>query len=122
MRKLVLVGVSLVLTLTGVSAASAHAQLAQATPGPGVVVTTAPPRLSLTFDDNLIPQAGSNLVQVTDVSGKHFESASNLSGATLSTNLKKLTHFGAFKVAYRVLSADGHPVSASYTFYFRKKK
>jgi methionine-rich copper-binding protein CopC len=113
-----------VIALFGLSTpASAHAQLAIANPKVSSVLTKAPVRITLTFDDDLIAVDGGNQIAVTDPKGKPVsQGASQLNGATLSVALKKLTVFGRYKVLYRVLSADGHPVSAFYYFYFQKKK
>ena len=82
-----------------------------------------PSRVSLTFDDNLINLGGtSNLIQVVDPKGNRVDTgASALTGATLSVQLKPETVIGKYEVTYRVISADGHPVSNSFPFYLDKK-
>jgi len=112
---------SFVLATTSASSAEAHAQLAVASPAPGAIVHSSPTRVALTFDDSLIAQDGANQITVTDVSGAHYERSVTLKAATLSASIKTLKHFGRYRVTYRVLSADGHVVSAQYSFYFRKK-
>ncbi|MEY4296797.1 MAG: hypothetical protein RL016_643 [Actinomycetota bacterium] len=115
--------VSVIALFGATEPATAHAQLAIANPKASAVLTKAPTNVTLTFDDELIPVDGGNQIVVTDPKGKVMsQAASQLKGATLSVALKKLTVFGRYKVLYRVLSADGHPVSAFYYFYFQKKK
>ena len=79
--------------------------------------------MSLTFDDNLINLGGnSNQIEVTDPKGVRLDSGTSLvSGATLSVALKPDTIIGKYEVTYRVISADGHPVSNSFPFYLDKK-
>ena len=116
-----LVAVSSVLVSTGL--ASAHSELALSSPKLSAVLTKAPTQVSLTFNDELIDMAGANQIVVTNPKGTRVDSGvSKLDRATLTTALKRLTVFGRYKVSYRILSADGHPVSAFYYFYFQKKK
>jgi copper resistance protein C len=116
---LALVGLTFGLALP----ASAHAQLLIANPPVGSSVSALPSRVSLTFDDNLINLGGSsNQIQVIDPKGNHVEvGVSAVNGPTLSVPLKPETIVGKYEVTYRVISADGHPVSNSFPFYLDKK-
>lgn len=99
----------------------AHASLVKANPSVSAILTKKPTSIKLTFDDNLIKIGNSNQIKVTDASGVIFSKGSTaVTDATASIGLKSLTHFGRYKVSYRVVSADGHPVSAYYYFYYRK--
>ena len=100
--------------------ASAHAQLAVASPAPAAVLLRVPKTISLTFDDALIPQLGANLLRVSDQSRRSYVRSTTVYGATLSATISRLAHYGRYTVTYRVLSADGHPVSGTYDFYWRK--
>jgi methionine-rich copper-binding protein CopC len=100
--------------------ALAHASLVQAQPSVSSVVEKAPQFVRLTFDDDLqeIPGVAANVIEVLNSEGAHFEVGSTqLQGATLSvaTDSKALIS-GEYSVIYRVISADGHPVSGSYDF------
>lgn len=103
--------------------AFAHAQLLLANPKVGASVYQLPAKVELTFDDNLIALGpNANQIQVTDPKGKRVDSgASTLVDATLSVKLKASSLLGLYRVSYRVISADGHPVSGSYPFYLAKK-
>jgi copper resistance protein C len=116
---LALVGLTFGLSLP----ASAHAQLLLANPKIGSSVYALPSKVQLTFDDNLIDLGGtSNQVEVTDPKGKRIDSGStHVDGATLAVQLKSDTAVGKYEVTYRVISADGHPVSNSFPFYLAKK-
>ena len=99
----------------------AHASLVLANPGISKILTKPPREIRLTFDDNLIKLGNSNQIRVTDASGHIVSRGQTLVvGATASIQLIALSHFGRYLISYRVVSADGHPVSSSYFFYFRK--
>jgi len=101
--------------------ASAHAQLLVANPAVGATLTSSPSRVSLTFDDDLIDIQNGNQLSVQDPSGKNMAiGGANLQGAVLSVALAKLTVFGKYQVTFHVISADGHPVTSQYPFYFQK--
>jgi hypothetical protein len=86
------------------------------------VLYKAPINVMLTFDDELLDVATSNVVQVFSDKNRRVDGgATKVQGATVSTTLKKNLAIGRYRVVYRVLSADGHPVSASYYFYLKKK-
>jgi methionine-rich copper-binding protein CopC len=123
LKKIVAALTLVVLTLGLALPASAHAQLLLSNPQVGSTVFVLPSRVALTFDDNLINLGGSaNQIQVTDPKGLRVDSgATAVSAATLSVNLKADSLIGKYEVTYRVISADGHPVSNSFPFYFEKK-
>jgi methionine-rich copper-binding protein CopC len=102
--------------------ASAHAQLVSANPKSKSVVYSLPKQVRLMFSDDLIELAEGNQIQVTDPKGKRIDTGENiLLGNQLSTGLKKSVLLGRYTVTYRVLSEDGHPVSAKYFFTLANK-
>jgi methionine-rich copper-binding protein CopC len=103
--------------------ASAHAQLLLSNPKIGSSLYLLPSKVQLTFDDNLIDLGGaSNQIEVSDPKGKRIDSgATRVDGSALSVQLKPDTLFGKYEVTYRVISADGHPISNSFPFYLEKK-
>ena len=95
--------------------ASAHAHLVRAVPGDGATVTTAPARVRLVFDENMGTPA---VVTVTGPSGTRVDHGSvQVQDNTASVRVEVLTA-GRYTVAFRVVSADGHPVSAQTSFMF----
>jgi methionine-rich copper-binding protein CopC len=69
-----------------------------------------------TFDDDLIVLGDSNQITVTNSKKQRVDTANTLVvGNQLTVGLKKLK-IGKYKVSYRALSADGHPISATYSF------
>lgn len=108
--------------LSGAAPASAHAQLFGANPKSKSTVYVLPSQVKLMFSDDLIDLQDGNKIQVTDPKGRRVDNGTiTLLGNQLSTGLKKSSVLGRFTVTYRVLSEDGHPVSASYYFTLAKK-
>ena len=103
------------LAALGAAPASAHAHLVRAVPGDGATVTTAPARVRLVFDENV--QTSAALV-VTGPSGTRVEQGRvQVLDNTASVRVHVLAA-GRYTVAFRVVSADGHPVSAQTSFRF----
>jgi methionine-rich copper-binding protein CopC len=102
--------------------ASAHAQLLVSTPKVSSTLYVAPKVVTLTFDDDLLALESGNQIEVRDPKKRLVSLAdSRVVGPTLSASLGKLTTYGKYSVAYHVISADGHPVTSTFFFYFMKK-
>ncbi len=99
----------------GAVPASALAHLVRAVPGDGATVTTAPGRVRLVFDENVRTPAA---VVVTGPSGTRVEQGPvQVLDNTASVRVHVMAA-GRYTVAFRVVSADGHPVSAQTSFRF----
>ncbi|MDQ1625226.1 MAG: copper resistance protein [Actinomycetota bacterium] len=107
--------VSAAALLVGASPASAHASLVRAVPGDGSTVTTAPRRVQLVFDESLRTPA--DLV-VTGPSGNRVEQGAVQVLGNVATIGVDVRAAGRYTVAFRVVSADGHPIAAKTTFRF----
>jgi copper resistance protein C len=95
--------------------AQAHSTLVLANPGANSVVQYQLTRVVLTFNENIIAVGDS--VSVTDPSGAVVsQGAAEVFNAQLTEALKPLQYNGVYTVSYRIVSADGHPVSSSYQF------
>jgi len=116
---LVGVGTAGLLALRPVSPASAHDYVVSSTPAEGSTQSAELTEASITFNDVILDLSGtgsSNVLEVTDASGRHFEDGcSTTSGATLSTGIA-LGAAGDYTMTYQAVSADGHTVSASLPF------
>ncbi|MEU6374014.1 copper resistance protein CopC [Streptomyces sp. NPDC046909] len=114
-----LLGTLLVLLLFGgAGSASAHAALRASDPDDGAVLKSAPRSLTLTFtesvgllDDSFRVLSPENERVRTGEAG-HAEGRSDTARVTLPSGLGE----GTFTVAWRVVSADSHPVSGAFTF------
>jgi methionine-rich copper-binding protein CopC len=103
------------LAVLGAVPASAHAHLVRAVPGDGATVTTAPGRVRLVFDENVRTPAA---LVVTGPSGTRVEQGQvQVLDNTASVRVHVMAA-GRYTVAFRVVSADGHPVSAQTSFRF----
>ena len=100
--------------------ASAHAILLSMTPADGSLMMTAPQAVVLTFDAPI--QSLGDAVVVTDPEGASVTTGPPvILDATVTQRLASLTVPGRYSVAYRVVSADGHPVERELTFYYRQR-
>ena len=102
--------------------ASAHDYVVSTTPKTGSTADAAVPKVEVTFDDVVLdPQhdGSTTVLQVTDAAGKHFEtSCPTVSGRDISVPTA-LGAAGAYTVTWRIVSADGHPVSGTFGFDYR---
>ncbi|NUP18565.1 MAG: copper resistance protein CopC/CopD, partial [Streptomyces sp.] len=114
-----LLGTLLVLFLLGgTGPASAHAALRATDPEDGTVLKSAPRDLTLTFTESVGLLDDS--FRVLDPDGRrlrvgepqHGEGNGNTARVTLPAKLAQ----GTYTVAWRVVSADSHPVSGAFTF------
>ncbi|WP_329350034.1 copper resistance protein CopC [Streptomyces sp. NBC_01261] len=114
-----LLGSLLVLLLLGTAGtASAHAALESTDPADGSVLKSAPRTLTLTFSESVALLDDSFRVydpdnrRVRTSSAHHAKDAGDTASVTLPAKLGT----GTFTVAWRVVSADSHPVSGAFTF------
>ncbi len=110
----VLAGAVAAMTLAA-SPAAAHDEIVGTTPPDGATLATAPDRVVLTFAEPAI--ALGTQVQVTGPDGAVLSQGSaTLDGVTVVQALAPSRPAGGYRVEWRVTSADGHPVTGSFTF------
>lgn len=110
------------LVLTGLLAtavpASAHAVLESSSPGQGGQLAAAPPSVSLVFSEEV--GLASRAVQVVDSRGKRVDDGapSHPDGNQRSVQVKLNPGLGngSYTVMWRIVSADGHPASGTFSF------
>ncbi|MFJ7014883.1 copper resistance protein CopC [Streptomyces albogriseolus] len=113
-----LLGTLLILLLAGAAPASAHAALRASDPEDGSVVRTAPTHITLTFTESvgLLEDSfriyGPDNRRVPMEEPEHAAGAADTARAALPRDLAE----GTYTVAWRVVSADSHPVSGAFTF------
>lgn len=97
------------------TAAAAHDSLQSTTPADGAGVATAPTAVVLTFDQPALA-LGTELV-VTAPDGTNVDDgAAHLVDSTVQQPIAGSLPAGTYTVAWRVTSADGHPVSGTFHF------
>ncbi|MFF8997866.1 copper resistance protein CopC [Streptomyces achromogenes] len=118
LRAVLFPGLLLGLLLAAAAPASAHAVLRAADPADGAVLRGAPRHVTLGFSESVGLPAGSFRVydpgnhRVRTTPAGHVPGRSDTVRVTLPARLAR----GTYTVAWRVVSADSHPVSGALTF------
>ncbi|MFC0526452.1 copper resistance CopC/CopD family protein [Phytohabitans kaempferiae] len=96
--------------------ASAHAALVSTTPEQGSVIGSSPTKVSLTFNEPVRVIPGRTQVIAPD--GKRINTGDPVaSGGTLTLDVRVADRpLGTYLVSYRIISADGHPLSGGFMF------
>ena len=94
--------------------ASAHAHLVNSLPRAGAVLAAGPSEVVLTFDQPIQAFPGANGMVVTGPQGSHWACGrARINGNTLTASMGEVGPPGRYQVHYRVLGADGHPITGS---------
>lgn len=107
--------VVLVALLTWAAPASAHASLRSVDPPDGARLDESPERVTLTFSEPVTADLGGVQVFSAD-GGRVDEGAVQVDGAVVSVGVRPDLPEGTYVIAYRVISADGHPVRGGTVF------
>ena len=95
--------------------AAAHNVLISSDPTDGSTLQTAPTTVRLTFDQPV--QNFEPVVTVLGPDGQHYESGPpEIDSTVVTAGVGTLPVAGAYAIAYRIVSADGHPVQGEITF------
>jgi methionine-rich copper-binding protein CopC len=113
-RQLAVLAAAMLAVWTGAGPASAHSTLTSTNPADQEIVQSAPQAVVLTFDEPAI--AMGTQVVVTGPSGQVQQGQPRLIDNTITEDLQPGAPAGAYIVAWRVTSADGHPVSGTFSF------
>jgi methionine-rich copper-binding protein CopC len=117
MRKaLVALALTVVAVLGTATPALAHNVLISSDPANGSSVAAGPQKVTLTFDQ-YVQGADVNQIAVTGPGGGQWaEGPISVVDNVISAPLRPLGPAGKYTIGYRVLSADGHPVTGEVTF------
>lgn len=94
--------------------ATAHDALVASVPADGETLTTAPRELVLTYN-NEIATIGAE-VQISDPAGTVLTETPAVEGTNATVTLPQDLAPGAYSVAWRVTSSDGHPIEGTLAF------
>ncbi|GGB32468.1 hypothetical protein GCM10011492_23900 [Flexivirga endophytica] len=119
-RRLVIGAVALLVAVFGVlPAAQAHDYLVGSTPKLNSTVTAAPEQVSLKFNDIVLTRPAPPQLSVQGPDGRYYETGcATVTDADVVVPVA-LGGTGKYTVTWRIVSADGHPVSDSISFTYR---
>ena len=103
--------------LAGTGPAQAHDALASTSPSDGQTITENPGKVSITLTnapDTGLP--GSNSIEVTAPDGHVVSSGDVTADGTTLSIAADIDHEGKHTVAWRAVSADGHPIDGTFAF------
>lgn len=114
--KLVLTSlISLLLIVGGTSVVQAHASLSSSNPEDGSTLNAPPTVVDLTFNEELLPDTV-EIAVTTETAGLIAGVDFTTVGPTVQVNWPQDLPDDTYKVAYRVVSNDGHPITGAITF------
>ncbi len=101
--------------LLGSGVAAAHTRLVSSDPADGSTRDTGPTTVSLVFNEAMEP--GFSTVTVIGPDGADYRTGDvRADGGTVTVDVAPLGPAGRYEIGYRVISADGHPVTGSVSF------
>ncbi|MFI1332668.1 copper resistance protein CopC [Streptomyces sp. NPDC020845] len=113
--RILVLSAALVVPAAAAGQAAAHTGLDTSSPGANATLAGLPPRITLNFTDAMAEEYAK--VAVTASDGTPVAAGRpRVDGRTVTLPLKAGAPAGRYTVGYRVVSADGHPVSGSYPF------
>ncbi|MFD9887997.1 copper resistance protein CopC [Amycolatopsis sp. NPDC059027] len=115
-RVAVLLTVVVLALLLWTPGAHAHSVLVSSTPAKGASIATSPEQVVLEFNEPL-EKGFTELTVIGPDGGTHWEGGPmSIVDAKVSAPVHPLGSSGAYTIHYRVISADGHPVSGTVPF------
>lgn len=116
-RALTGLGVALTAAVVAAGPAAAHAALSGSTPADGSTIEVAPEQVTLTFNQDI--RQDFHALSVLGPDGTQWaQGEPRVQGRDLSVDLDRLGNAGQYKIGFRVVSADGHPIQGRIAFDF----
>ena len=110
-------GIGLAVSLLSASFAYAHATLVQSTPAANAAVAS-PQQIDLIFDETLVPRA--SRLELAMIHGNSTMPIEHLEieviGKTLRAKLHHPLEAGTYRVQYRAVGPDNHPMTGDFSF------
>ncbi|MEW1931853.1 copper resistance CopC family protein [Rhodococcus sp. NPDC079359] len=114
-RLAVIAAAILTATALSIAPAAAHATLQSSNPAENSVLDAAPDEVTLTFNQSV--QSNFATVTVIGSDGTQWGASDPVvDGSTVTVDLDGLGAGGDYTIGYRVVSADGHPITGSIPF------
>ncbi|HEY9312947.1 copper resistance CopC family protein [Williamsia sp.] len=99
----------------GAGSALAHSSLVSSTPAVDAALDKQPTSIELVFNQDISEQFAQ--VALTDSAGEQLQlSEVAVSGPTVTTPIVSSVPAGRYTIGYRVVSADGHPITGEVAF------
>lgn len=109
------VAIALVALMATSTSSAAHSQLISSTPSDTESLDTAPANISLLFNEDLLDLGQQIVLEGAD--GVEIPTdEGTVDGPNFSTEILEELTAGDYTVTWRVVSADGHPISGTFTF------
>ncbi len=115
MKMALAAGTAVFFVLAGTSAAHAHASLVSSNPEDGSALSMPPTSVELTFNEELLPDTV-EIAVTTEAAGLITGIEFTTVGPTVQVPWPQNLPNDTYKVAYRVVSNDGHPITGSISF------
>ena len=119
-KAIVTAGVLLLSVFSLFPSAQAHSDLISSDPAAGASLEQIPESFSLTFNEELISIEGEtiNTLSLEDASGKNYSlsEVEILDEVVTASAISGQYPAGDYLLTYRVVSADGHPITGDITF------
>jgi copper resistance protein C len=120
-RLAVVVGVAVLALLGLATPAFAHNTLVKSNPVDQATVETSPSNVELVFDQPVQKGDGLNTIKVTGPKNTGWRTGKvDVASNVVSAPLGELGPAGSYQISWRIVSADGHPVSGELTFSLAK--
>jgi copper transport protein len=103
--------------LAAAPSAFGHAILLQTTPSNGTILREAPPTIDLRFNEAVETAFGSLRLYACDGSRIDSGEITRPAPDSVSTSVGRSLPRGTYTVTWRVISADGHPLSGAFLFH-----
>lgn len=102
---------------SGATVAHAHDQLVVSDPAHNSVVDQSPEQLTLTFNNQILDVEGASILELRDSADKVLiDAVPKVSGTDLTQVISDPLAEGVYRVVWRVVSSDGHPIEGSFNF------
>ena len=113
------ISLTFALIIASMPIANAHTALVSSSPKQNAMLTASPKYISLTFNEELISIAGKEVskIRLFNAKGKEIKLPKpQVIHKDIVVVVSKLPA-SKYKVTYRVVSADGHPITGSFNFW-----
>jgi methionine-rich copper-binding protein CopC len=108
-------------TLFTAAPASAHTHLVKSFPSAGARLAARPSEVVLTFNQPIQAFPGANGIVVIGPRSSHWPCGrAHIDGNTLTASIGEVGRPGRYQIDYRVLGADGHPITGSVPIRIRR--